>query len=165
MTIAENGYSAFKKNPESQYAHGVVYSDQYVKGDCEFEVEITSYGTSWSGNIKLGIMRCQGQISSNIPRYSPEALNHCMWAATEFYNYIIGGNLETYPYGNITLDSLRQGDRLSLHITEGGDLSFSVNGEDQGVAMRGVYKQGWDVYIVVDHYGNCVSTRIIKASE
>ena len=165
MTIAENGYSAFKKNPQSQYARGVVYSNQSVKGDCEFEVEITSYGTSWSGNIKLGIMRCQGQIPSIIPRYSPEALNHCIWTATEFYNYNIGGNLKKYQYGKITLDSLRRGDRLSLHITEGGDLSFSVNGEDQGIAMRGVYKQGWDVYIVVDHYGNCVSTRIIKASE
>ena len=164
MTVADNGYSAFKFNPEGNYAHGVVYSDQPVKGDCEFEVKITSYGTSWSGNIKLGIMRCQGQISSNTPRYSLEALNHYVWTSNEFCSHT-GGILQKSSYGSMSLDNLKQGDRVGFHISEGGDLSYSVNGDNQGVAMRGVYEQGWNVYIVVDHYGNCTATRITKASK
>ena len=160
MTIAEDGYSAFRNN--EGYNYGVVYSDKPVNGNCEFEVEITSYGTPsmWEGSIKFGIMRCQDQIFPTNVSKSDTDKNHFVWSILSFF---YGSDIN--PYGMKNLDSLRQGDRVGLHITEGGDLSYSVNGEDRGVAMRGVYEKGWDVYIVVDHYANCRATKITKASE
>ena len=160
MTIAEDGYSAFRNN--KGFDCGVVYSDRPVNGDCEFEVEITSYDTfnRFVGSIMIGIMRCQDQMIPTNVHVSYTAKNHFVWSTNRFFN-----GSDNNLYGKKRLDSLRQGDRVGLHITEGGDLSYSVNGEDQGVAMRGVYEKGWDVYIVVDHYAKYRATKITKASE
>ena len=156
MTIAEDGYSVFRNNNGFEY--GVVYSDKPMNDDCEFEVEITSYDTvsRFVGSIMIGIMKCQyRKIPANV-RVSFLAKNHFVWNVSKF---------DFNSYGKKRLDSLRQGDRVGLRITEGGDLSYSVNGEDQGVAMRGVYEKGWDVYIVVDHFAKCRGTKITIASE
>lgn len=162
MRLTEEKLTASKEDPENSYAHGVVYGSSPLKGDVEFEVELTSYGTGWSGNLKLGVMRCQGKMEKHaIPRYSPEAKEYCMWCANKLHDHMV--TMRDQEYGEVNLDDLREGDRLGLRLRRDGTLNFLVNGRAQGLAVKNVYKRGWNVYVVVDHYANCRATKITKA--
>lgn len=166
MKITKDGLQAVKGSPETIYANGVVYSEIPVKGHCEFEIEITSYGTSWSGNVKLGVMiHKEGTPLNrvNIPRYTPESSEHCVWCATKIHDHITA--MTEIHYGSTTLDDLRVGDKLGMQLSSRGVLQFFVNEKSQGIAASGIYKEGYSVYIVVDHYANCKATKITRASK
>ena len=167
IQIAENGKEAHKKDPSSHYAYGVAYGARILRGTTEFEVEVTSYGTGWSGTLKLGVMRWKkGRplTSKDVPRYSPEGTDYCVWSANKIHNRLSGqwGPVEKI-YGSTTLDDLREKDRLGFRLTHDGTLSFFVNGVSNGVAAKEVYLPGYDVYPVIDHYANCKATRIVRA--
>ena len=164
MHLKDESRTASKEDPDNSYAHGVVYGSIPLEGDVEFEVELSSYGTGWSGNLKLGVMRCQGSLEDHIiPRYSPEAKDYCVWCANKVHDHMI--NNMDHQYGDANLDDLREGDRLGLTLRRSGNgtLQFLVNGCPQGKAAKNIYKNGWKVYIVVDHYANCRATKITRA--
>lgn len=69
------------------------------------------------------------------------------------------------PYGERTLDDLREGDRLGMQISPQGTLEYFLNGKPQGVVVTNLHKPGHDLYIVVDHYANCKSTKITRAGK
>lgn len=166
MKITDDNKGASKLDPELVYAKGVVYSEKPVKGHVEFEVQITSYGTSWSGNLKLGIMtqKLGKELdSSKIPRYTPESADHCVWCASKIHDHITA--MTEVLYGERTLDDLKEGDKLGIIITSKGVLHFLVNGKPQGIAASNVYRPGHEIYITVDHYANCKATQITRASE
>ena len=170
VKIADNGLRAEKKDPNNQYARGVVYSALPLKGTVEFEVTMTQYGTGWSGTLKLGVAKYKSGQSiqvSRIPRYSPEAPNHCVWSSDKIHNRLKSNHngVQEKQYGQKDLDSLRQGDSLGLRLSHDGKLVFFVNGESQGLAAQEVYEKGHDVYVVVDHYANCKATEITRAGE
>lgn len=161
--VSSDGLSATKTNPQKDYAGGVVYSEKPLQGTCEFEVEMTKYGTGWSGNLKLGITlvgKNEGPPKV-VPRYSPEGNEVCVWCDSKLFDRIIKRNEKVY--GKKRLDDLREGDRLGLQITKDGTLSFFINGKHQGIALCDVYKPDHDVYAIVDHYGNAISTTITKS--
>ena len=145
---------------------GVVYSERPVRGHVEFEVEIISYGTfSWAGSLKLGVMLHKSQTSLwevALPRFTPGAAKHCVWITNKVYDKITTMKMMQYSRD---LDELREGDRVGLLITSDGELYFLVNGEPQGRTTYGIYRPGYDVYITVDHFGNCKATRITRASK
>jgi neuralized-like protein 4 len=164
MKISEDGKMAIKRDPELVYANGVVYSDRPIKGHCEFEIEIVAYGTSWSGNIKLGLVSHKSgeqRNASNIPRYTPESIDHCVWCASKLHDHII--SMTEFPYGQKTLDDLRVGDRLGIQLTKNGSLQYFLNGVPQGIGATNLYRPGYDLYMVVDHYANCRITKITRA--
>ena len=166
IKIANNGQRAEKKDPSLHYAHGVAYSALPLKGTAEFEVEMTDYGTGWSGTLKLGIAKCKsgGTVpASKIPRYTPEAADHCVWSSDKVHNRLCSTQKQEKPYGKMDLDTLREGDRLGLRLSHDGMLTFFVNGKCQGVAAEKIYEKGHDVYVVVDHYANCKATSITRA--
>lgn len=167
MRIAENGMRAEKKDPTLHYAHGVAYSSLPLKGTAEFEVTMTDYGTGWSGTLKLGVAKYKtgrSVLMNKIPRYSPEAADHCVWSSDKLHNRLHNrdGPQEAH-YGEMDLDVLREGDRLGLRLSHDGVLTFFVNGQCQGVAAEKIYEKGHDVYVVVDHYANCKATVITRA--
>ena len=164
MRVSEDGITAEKKDPASYYAHGVVYGAKPLRGTAEFEVEIISYGTGWSGTLKLGVMRCKSGgelLMKDIPRYSPEGNEHCVWSSEKVHNKLVGSSEK--PYGFVNLDELRAGYRVGMRLSHDGVLVFFVNGRSQGVAAEGIYKKGYDVYPVIDHYANCKATRITRS--
>ena len=171
MSISEGGFTATKIDPGSHYAHGVCYGAKPLRGTTEFEVKITSYGTGWSGTMKLGIMRCKTGVPidrNSVPRYSPEGVDHCVWSSSKIHNRLTGTQVvpeAEKPYGNVNLDDLGEGRHVGLRLTHDGVLSFLVDGKSQGVAAENVYHKGFDVYIVVDHYANCKATRITRAGK
>ena len=170
MRITENGLKAEKKDPTLHYAHGVAYSALPLKGTAEFEVSMIDYGTGWSGTLKLGVAKYKsGQTIqiNRIPRYSPEAANHCVWSSDKIHNRLQSNptGSQERQYGTTDLDSLREGDKLGLRLNHDGKLVFFVNGESQGVAAEKVYEKGHDVFVVVDHYANCKATTITRAGK
>ncbi len=166
IVISEDCRQAEKKDPSSYYAYGVAYGAKPLRGTSEFEVEIDSYGTGWSGTLKLGVMRCRAGtellVHKDIPRYTPEGQNHCVWSSDKLHNRL-GGLHEEKPYGLVNLDELRKGARVGLRLSYDGVLVFFVDGKWQGVAATGVHQKGYDVYPVIDHYANCKATRITRA--
>lgn len=167
IRIVENGTKAEKKDPTLHYAHGVAYSALPLRGTAEFEVAMTDYGTGWSGTLKLGIAKYktgQSILVNKIPRYSPEAADHCVWSSDKIHNRLRSNQKsQEKPYGLMDLDVLREGDKLGLRLSHDGVLTFFVNGKCQGVAAEKIYEKGHDVYIVVDHYANCKATAITRA--
>ena len=167
VIVSDNGQTATKNKPRENYAGGVVYSDRPLGGICEFEVELTSYGTGWSGNLKLGIALFEAGNSltdknSKAPRYSPEANDHCVWCDDKIFDKIQYKKERKFGKEK-RLDDLREGDKLGLQITKDGVLAFYINEEYQGVALTDVYKPGYDVYAIVDLYGNAISVNVSKA--
>ena len=168
IRIVDNGLKAEKKDPSLHYAHGVAYSALPLKGTAEFEVAMTDYGTGWSGTLKLGVAKyktgCNVQMNK-IPRYSPEAADHCVWSADKLHNRLRSNQngSQEKQYGKMDLDVLREGDKLGLRLSHDGVLAFFVNGKYQGVAAEKIYEKGHDVYVVVDHYANCKATLITRA--
>lgn len=143
----------------------MVYGEKPLRGTAEFEVELVSYGTGWSGTLKLGVMRCKtgnAITDKTIPRYSPEGTHHCVWSSDKLHNRLTDCFTEQH-YGSVNLDELRAGDKLGMRITHDGTLEFFVNGKHQGIAAEKLYQRGYDVYAVVDHYANCKATKITRA--
>ncbi len=68
------------------------------------------------------------------------------------------------PYNRVDLISLRTGDRVGLRLSVDGALVFTVNGELLGVAATDVYRRGYDVYAVVEHFGPHRATRIVQSA-
>lgn len=168
MSLSEDKLTATKIDPNSHYAHGVCYGAIPLRGTAEFEVEITSYGTGWSGTMKLGVMRCKtdSKLAGSIPRYSPEGQDHCVWSSNKIHNRLTGGPTEVEPekrYGDRNLDDLTVDDKVGFRLSYDGNLTFFVNGTSQGIAADNIYLRGYDVYPVVDHYANCKATRIVRA--
>ena len=166
MSVSKDGLSADKENQLTYYAFGVVYSDRPLTGKCEFEVKLSGRRNVWSGSLKLGIAEFPSGKTLNefeIPRYSPEGKNLCVWSENKIRDYRMGRSSET-RYGDFNLNELKEGDRVGLKITKHGVLSFFLNGKYQGVAVRDVYRRGYDVYALVDHYGKAYASVITKAS-
>ena len=108
IQIAENGKEADKKDPSLHYAYGVAYGARPLRGNAEFEVEVTSYGTEGrSGTLKLGVMRwAKGRplTAKDVPRYSPEGTDYCVWSANKIHNRLRGQSVSVEKiYGRTTL--------------------------------------------------------------
>lgn len=167
MIITEDGLSARKKDPAQFYAYGVVYGEKPLSGVAEFELEIVRYGSGWSGTVKIGLVRViedKELTVSDVPRYSPDAQGYCVWCADKLYNNLQDGKSEC-SYGSKNLDSLRAGSRVGLRVDSNGSLIFLVDGHSQGVASENIISKGYKLYVVVDHYANCIETRITRAGE
>ena len=177
--LSEDGLQAERIKPSETYNNGVVYGAKVLRGTTEFEVEITSYGAKtrmgiiWSGTIRLGLMQCKAGSKikySDILSLSPGATNFCIWhtnyGADQVENKLVSCSGPTKKkYGSANLKNLRQGDRLGLRVSRDGVLTFFVNGKSQGVAAQGVYQDGYDLYSVVDVYGQCKAVRITRAGK
>lgn len=168
MKLSKDGLLAEKKDPHEVYAYGVVYGHKVLRETTEFEVEIASYGTGWSGTLKLGVMQQKAGSKiklEEIPRYSSDAKNYCMFSSDKLYNRLIGysADPERKEYSSVNLDSLHKGDRVGMQISHDGVLIFFVNGKSQGVAAQDVYQKGFDVYAVVDVYAQCTAVKITRA--
>ena len=167
MVVSEDGLSARKKDPAQFYAYGVVYGEKPLSGIAEFELEIVRYGSGWSGTVKLGLVQVTDDKEltvSDVPRYSPDAQGYCVWCADKLYNNLQISKSETL-YGGKNLDSLRAGSRVGLRIDSNGNLIFLVDGHSQGIASKNVISKGHKLFVVVDHYANCIETRITRAGK
>ena len=167
MIISEDGLSARKKDPTQFYAYGVVFGEKPLSGVSEFELEIVRYGSGWSGTVKIGLVRVMEDKEltvNDVPRYSPDAPGYCVWSADKLYNNLHAPKSES-SYGGKNLDSLRAGSRVGLRLDVNGNLTLLVDGHSQGIASKNIVDKGHKLYVVVDHYANCIETRITRAGK
>jgi len=167
MVISKDGLSARKRNPDHDFVDGVVYGEKPLKGVSEFEVEIVRYGSKWLGSIVFGVMKISKEkelIVSDVPASCGNAPNHFVWFGDKLYNRFSDELVITY-YGNRNLRGLREGNRVGLRLDRNGDLSFLVDGWSQGVARRNIVSEDHNLFVVVDHYGRCVETRITRSGK
>ena len=170
MVISEDGLSARKRNPDDYPGNGVVYGEKPLKGVSEFEVEIVRYGSRWHGSIIFGVMKISKEKEltvSDVPDYSSHAPNHFVWSGYQLYNNF-SDELVTTRYGDGVygvLYDLGEGDRIGLRLDRNGDLSFLVDGWSEGVACRNIVSKDHNLFVVVDHYGRCVETRITRSGK
>ena len=168
IRITNNGLGAERMNPDGTYDNGVAYGAQPLKGLAEFEVKMVTYGTDWSGSIKVGVMRCKKgatiQFGPGIPEDSFIAKHHFVWAGQGLSNNLVTPG-EYSDYGYVDSYDLREGDCVGLRLSRDGVLEFFVNCESQGIAAKNIYTRDTNIYALVDHYGQCVATAITKAGE
>ena len=151
MVIADNSRGAKRRG--IYFCHGVVYSALPLNNTAEFEVVLKSNGVA---RYKTG----QG---IQVDKISFDSIHHCVWNC----EYTVYNNLGPYPtqrwYGTHKL-YLNEGERVGLRLNHDGKLLFFLNGVSHGVAAKNVYKEGYDVYAVVEHvqFDNCV-TAITRA--
>ena len=156
-------YGLLAERPSDTFNGGIAYGAKVLSGTTEFEVEITACKTNWSGTLKLGVTQCKAGSKvkhSNIPQYS---LNYRMWSSQRVFNKLVGysGPIER-EYSSTRLESLQKTIwACGCHMI--GVFTFFVNGKSQGVAAQGVYQEGYDLYAVVDVYGQCTAVRITRA--
>ena len=167
IKLSKYGLLAERTYPSDTFNGGIAYGAKVLSGTTEFEVEITSCKTSWSGTLKLGVMQCKAGSKikySDVPQYSLDVKFYCMWSSHRVFNKLFGcsGPIER-EYSSTRLEHLREGDHLGLRVSHDGVLTFFVNGKSQGVAAQGVYQEGYDLYAVVDVYGRCTAVRITRA--
>ena len=169
MIISGDRLSAHKKNPSECYAYGVVYGEKPLNGVAEFEVEIIRCHSGWSGTIKIGVMKVpEGKELSlrdiKVPRYSSEASGYCIWSVDKLHDNISSPKVEI-PYGRVSLNTLKEGNRVGLKVDENSDLSFLIDGNSQGVAFKNIVSKGHKLFVVVDHCGTCAATRITRSGK
>ena len=168
IRLISDGLGAKRLNPDKEFGDGIAYGAHPLHGRAVFEVKIIKTMGEWYGGLRFGIMRCKKGIpiesGPSIPSDSKGAANHCVWSGQWLcYNLVTRNELSEYGYVN--LDDLHVGDCVGLHLSQGGVLEFTVNGESQGIAAENIYTRNSDVYAVVDHHGCCVATEIIKAGK
>ena len=168
IKITNNGLGAERMDPDSVISNGVAYGAQPLKGRAEVEVEIVSYGAGYNTSLSFGVMRCKKGVpikSIDIPGDPIYAVNHFVWFEQEVHNNLVTVHGEITDYGYVDLADLREGDRVGLCLSQDGVLEFTVNGESQGTVAPNLYDRNYDLYAVVDHWGQCVATTITKAGE
>ena len=143
-----------------------MYGEKPLKGVSEFEVEIVRYGSRWFSSVKFGVMISKEKTItvSDVPFYSFNAPNHFVWYGDWLWNNF-SDELVTTRYGDQHLDDLREGDRVGLTLSKNGDLSFLINGRSQGVACRNIVSEDYNLFVVVEHWGNCYETRITRSGK
>ena len=167
IKFSKYGLLAERIYPSDTFNGGIAYGAKVLSGTTEFEVEITSCKTNWSGTVKLRVMQCKAGSKiehSDIPQYSLDVKFYCMWSSHRVFNKLVGysGPIER-EYSSTRLENLHEGNRLGLRVSYDGVLTFFVNGKSQGIAAQDVYQEGYDLYPVVDVYGRCTAVRITRA--
>ncbi|XP_049944445.1 neuralized-like protein 4 [Schistocerca serialis cubense] len=150
------------------YSHALVFSSDPLEPDETFEICLRELAPHWSGTVRLGVttllptMSASGSGSgsgSGGPGCPPVAALPAVSADTWYLiRNEVQKNGRTLQHCYCpSLEWLTVGDRVGVRRAADGALSFSLNGEDVGVAVPYVPKK---VYAVVDLYGKAVSVAV-----
>lgn len=169
IVLSENGLCAERRDPDITDGDSVVYGAKPFKQRGVFEVLITKHDENvldWSIQVGVIMLPVETEIKqSDIPSDSALGENHCIWWRDEIYNRLSSVLIRKLSYGSENLCHLETYDRVGMRLEFDGVLSFFVNGMNQGVAVWGLNKKGYDVYPVIDVNGRCSAVKITKAGQ
>ena len=93
IRITNNGLGAERMNPEDEFADGVAYGAQPLKGLAEFEVKMMTYGTNWLTSVQIGLRRCKKSVPIESVPFIPEdsycAEYHCVWSGQRLSDNLV----------------------------------------------------------------------------
>jgi hypothetical protein len=169
MKVTEDGKSASKISPESDYGHGVVIASRPIRGESVFEVMIDRHGNGWSGSFKVGLLAVPRKPLETfvLPRYSPDYPRSWVWSSARLYHFADQEHARSHRnceegFSKINLESLRAGDTFGFHVSVSGEVVFYANRMKQS-SIQNVYEScpaDMDLFPMVDHYAQGVGTTI-----
>ena len=168
IELTDEKCSIASRKDKYSTANGVTYSALSVTGTVEFELEIVDLEPN-KGSMSLGVMRVPKGLHLSrlkLVRKLRGFANSCIWNTGKVYNTIENPQSERISrvYGYVDLANLEKGDHVGLQLSPyDGSLSFYVNQKHQGFAAKGMYDDQYDVYVIVEHTGGCISTKITRA--
>lgn len=164
IVLSDNGLEAYRINVNENIGTGI-YVDTPLRGTFKFEAEVLDCDSS-DDSLVIGVSHCPrgSHRHVDIP-YNIEKTfaNVCIWFGDTIFNRLNGEHLEKM-YGTVNLRSIKEGDRIQLQVLTNGELSFTFNGIDQGLAAMNVYSEEYDAYVVVD-FGKCTKLSITRAGQ
>ena len=168
IELSGEKYTVARRKEKRSSENVITYSSLPLKGTVEFEVEIINSEPK-KGSMSLGVVRVTKGLQlfrHKLVRMTRGFADSCIWNTGKVYNAFKRSDSESigHSYGYVGLASLKDGDRVGLQLSSyNGSLSFYVNQKHQGFAAKGVYDDKYDVYVVVEHTGGCIGTRITRA--
>ena len=151
--ITDEGVTATRKNPLSDFNNAVLIGAQPLEDGKMFEVRIEEKVTSWSGSIAIGCTNSRPEAVS-LPN-SLSGFGQDSWIM-HGCALVKHGRQRINDYGR-DIESLDIGDTVGI-ARIGGKLKFYVNGTDQGTAEENLPPV---VYPMVDLYGKCTQISIV----
>lgn len=150
--------------------NALIYAAKPIKfpgNRCTFEVVIKEYQSYPKGmfSINVGVIRLPAGTVLRQSEISTYTKAFCMWFADKLHNSLGGSGMAEKKYGTVSLDDLREGDRVGLRLTPSNNLHFFVNGKNQGVAVRDLLRKGSDIYPVVAVCFNCRAVKVTRAGQ
>ena len=153
--IGNGGFTASRPHALGEFNDSIVMSNRPLRDGEMFEIVIERTVERWSGAIEAGVTLIR-----------PEDLEFPnTMTDIDYDTWMLSGSAvmqdgQTVRNGYCCdLDSLGAGSRLGMmRNAEDGSLHYTINGEDQGVAIENVPS---NVYAVIDLYGQCAQVSII----
>ncbi|XP_043932154.1 neuralized-like protein 4 [Protopterus annectens] len=153
ITLSNGNRTAKRNQPVQEFNHGVVLSREPLRDGDTFTVRIDRKVNSWSGSIEIGVTALDPN-TLEIPG-SATGLKGGSWIVSGC-SVLRDGRSILEEYGH-DLDQLGEGDKVGIQRTASGELHLWVNGQDCGVAARGLPAVVW---AVVDLYGKCTQITV-----
>ena len=151
--ITNEGVTATRKNPLSDFNNAVLIGAQPLEDGKMFEVRVEEKVTSWSGSIAIGCTTSRPEAVS-LPN-SLSGFGQDSWIM-HGCALVKHGRQRINDYGR-DIESLDIEDTVGI-ARIGRKLKFYVNGKDQGTAEDNLPPV---VYPMVDLYGKCTKISLL----
>lgn len=151
--ITNEGLTATRKNPLSDFNNAVLIGVQPLEDGRMFEVRIEDKIPSWSGSIAIGCTTSRPETVSLPNSLSGFGQDSWILHGSAIVKH---GRQRINDYGR-DIESLDIGDAVGV-ARVGRKLKFYVNGIDQGTAEENLPPV---VYAMVDLYGKCTQVSIV----
>lgn len=172
LFLSMHGLEARRRQQKYQGGAGV-YIKIALTGGFMLEIEVIDCYAKYTAktcSLQIGVAQCPKgpykhlDIPYNIDSWAAYGYCFCTWQVNTIHNGLDGSYI-SIPYGSVNLHDLRKGDRVGLHLTTSGDLSFSFNGTNLGIAAENVYRNSevCDTYPVIGIFGSTRAVRITEA--
>lgn len=153
--IGNSGFTASRPHALGEFNDSIVMSNRPLRDGEIFEIVIERMVERWSGSIEAGVTLIR-----------PEDLEFPnTMTDIDYETWMLSGSAvmqdgQTVKNGYCCdLDSLGAGSRLGMmRSAEDGSLHYTINGEDQGIAIECVPP---NIYAVIDLYGQCAQVSIV----
>ena len=153
--IGNGGFTASRPHALGEFNDSIVMSNRPLRDGEIFEIVIERMVERWSGSIEAGVTLIR-----------PEDLEFPnTMTDIDYDTWMLSGSAvmqdgQTVRNGYCCdLDSLGAGSRLGMmRNTEDGSLHYTINGDDQGIAIENIPP---NVYAVIDLYGQCAQVSIV----
>ena len=153
--IGNGGFTASRPHALGEFNDSIVMSNRPLRDGEIFEIVIERMVERWSGSIEAGVTLIR-----------PEDLEFPnTMTDIDYETWMLSGSAvmqdgQTVRNGYCCdLDSLGAGSRLGMtRNSEDGSLHYTINGEDQGIAIENIPQ---NIYAVIDLYGQCAQVSIV----
>ena len=152
--ISNTGLTASRPNALSEFNDAIVMSNRPLKDGELFEIQLERMVERWSGSIEAGVTLIRAE-DLDFPNTMTD-IDYDTWMLSGS-SVMRDGQTIRNGY-SCDLDSLSVGSRLGMMRAKDGSLHYTVNGQDQGVAIDGVPS---GVFAVIDLYGVCAQASVV----